>query len=406
MSAKLVVQKYGGMSLATADHIRAAASRVAKLRSQGTNVVAVVSAMGKSTDALIAQAYSVSPAPNRRELDMLLSTGERVSMALFSMALTDALKSSGTSAKAISFTGSQAGILTDETHSNARIVDIRAHRVEEALANGDVVILAGFQGVSPLTKEITTLGRGGTDVTAVALAAALGADRCEILKEVPGVMSADPSIVKNARQLSELTHRQLLEMTFWGAKVLHYRSVELAATHTVPLFVGLAHGNDRTSFTSISGGLDMNKTFEQDAILGVNSHADVREILIRASSIGQALKQLQTAFDKHQLPPGHILDVTAQKEMSRILVTGPSEVLEAQVKTLAGHKEIAISSGTLATVSITCQGTYSTNLIDRMVGKLETANIPVQQIIASPLGFTFVINATQCANAVQILHSR
>ena len=158
----LVVQKYGGMSLSSPEQIRAAARRVAKLRAGGTNVIAVVSAMGAATDGLVQLAYSVSPKPNRRELDMLLSTGERVSMALFSMALSDALAELVPSAKAISFTGSQAGVLTDETHSNARIIDIKSIRVREELTRGNVVILAGFQGVSPKTKEITTLGRGGS----------------------------------------------------------------------------------------------------------------------------------------------------------------------------------------------------------------------------------------------------
>ncbi len=237
----LLVLKFGGMSLATAEQIRAAAKRVAEIRASGCNVIAVVSAMGSTTDGLIQLAYSVSPRPNRRELDMLLSTGERVSMSLFSMALTDALAKSHKDAKAISFTGSQAGLFTNETHSNARIIDVKSIRVQEELNKGNVVILAGFQGVSPLTKEITTLGRGGTDVTAVAMAAAFRATRCDILKEVPGVMSADPKLAPHARLLEHLTHQQLLDMTFWGAKVLHYRSVELALTHKVPLRVGLAH---------------------------------------------------------------------------------------------------------------------------------------------------------------------
>lgn len=195
--------------------------------------------MGSATDALLKLAYSVSHQPNGRELDMLLSTGERVSMSLFSMALTDALNSTLKEAKAISFTGSQAGLFTDETHSNARIIDIKSIRVQEELNKGNVVILAGFQGVSPITKEITTLGRGGTDVTAVAMAAAFNATRCDILDS--GVMSADPKALgptDHARLLENLNHRQLLDMTFWGAKVLHYRSVELTLTHKVPLRVG------------------------------------------------------------------------------------------------------------------------------------------------------------------------
>jgi len=322
----LIVLKFGGMSLATPEHIRAAAGRVAKLRATGTNVIAVVSAMGSATDGLLKLAYSVSHRPNRRELDMLLSTGERVSMSLFSMALTDALNSTFKEAKAISFTGSQAGLFTDETHSNARIIDIKSIRVQEELNKGNVVILAGFQGVSPLTKEITTLGRGGTDVTAVAMAAAFSATRCDILKEVPGVMSADPKIVApagQARLLENLNHRQLLDMTFWGAKVLHYRSVELALTHKVPLRVGLAHFDDSISdrgtlvISDDTTELNMkngtqNNPFENDRTISVNSHADVRRITFLSTSVTDALDMIDRSLTSQGLPLPQILNVSQE----------------------------------------------------------------------------------------------
>jgi aspartate kinase len=305
----LIVQKFGGLSLATPDNIRAAARRVASLRASGTNVIAVVSAMGSATDALIQLAYSVSRKPNRRELDMLLSTGERVSMALFSMALSDALMELAPEAKAISFTGSQAGILTDETHSNARIIDVKSIRVQEELTRGNVVILAGFQGVSPRTKEITTLGRGGTDVTAVALAAAFKATRCEILKEVPGVLSADPKVVPEARLLQRLTHAALLDMTFWGAKVLHYRNVEPAATHQVALAVGLAHPTasyDLNKFTFIEtpeeGSTNVNPTFENASVLAVTAHADVRMARVSAKSMTSGLAGFRDTLARQSLP--------------------------------------------------------------------------------------------------------
>src|SRR5215510_12991351 len=225
----IIVQKYGGVCLETPAKIRTVASSLADLHRRGHRVVAIVSAMGKTTDQLIEMAYQVSPQPNRRELDMLLTTGERISMSLMSMALSDL------GVPAISFTGSQAGVMTDQSHSSARILDVRPIRVREELDRGRVVVLAGFQGVNPTTREITTLGRGGSDTTAVAMAAALKAERCEIIKEVDGICSADPRIVRDARSIRRLDFASLSEMCFWGAKVLHFRSVELAQNQDVPL---------------------------------------------------------------------------------------------------------------------------------------------------------------------------
>src|ERR1700739_3867375 len=199
----IIVQKYGGVCLETPEKIRAVASGLADLHGRGHRVVAIVSAMGKTTDQLVEMAYQVSPHPNRRELDMLLTTGERISMSLMSMALSDL------GVPAISFTGSQAGVMTDDSHSSARIVDVRPVRVREELERGKVVVLAGFPGVNPATKEITTLGRGGSDTTAVAMASALRAERCEIIKEVDGVCTADPRLVANAKPFRQLDFASL-----------------------------------------------------------------------------------------------------------------------------------------------------------------------------------------------------
>src|SRR5580698_5462590 len=195
----IIVQKYGGTCLETPAKIRAIASGLADLHRRGHRVVVIVSAMGRTTDELIEMAHQVSPHPNRRELDMLLTTGERISMSLMSMALSDL------GVPAISFTGSQAGVMTDESHSSARILDVRPIRVREELDRGRIVVLAGFQGVSPATREITTLGRGGSDTTAVAMAAALRAERCEIIKEVDGIYTTDPRTVGSARKLSAIS---------------------------------------------------------------------------------------------------------------------------------------------------------------------------------------------------------
>jgi aspartate kinase len=235
----LIVQKYGGTSLADASKIRRVAERVVATRKAGNDVVAVVSAMGHHTDELVELAQRVSPDPPPRELDMLLTAGERISMSLLAMAIADL----GTTAK--SFTGSQAGIITDTLHGKARILDVRAGRITDALAAGHAVIVAGFQGVST-EHDVTTLGRGGSDTTAVALAAALGADACEIYTDVRGVFSADPRLVANARKLDRVSFEEMLEMASSGAGVMMARSVEIARTHNVRL-------NVRSSFEDDEG---------------------------------------------------------------------------------------------------------------------------------------------------------
>ena len=245
----LIVQKFGGTSVADPDRIRAVAEHVAFTRRHGNDVVVAVSAMGKSTDNLIKLASDVSKALPGREMDMLLTTGERVSMALLCMALADL----GIDAK--SFTGSQVGIITDTAHGKAKILEVKGDRVREALALGKVCVVAGFQGVS-IENEITTLGRGGTDTTAVALAATLGADACEIYTDVTGVFSADPRIVPQARKLAKVNFDEMLEMAGSGSKVLALRSVEFARNHNVPIHV-------RSSFTWEPGTW---VTFEEPAM--------------------------------------------------------------------------------------------------------------------------------------------
>lgn len=231
----LVVQKFGGTSVADPDRMRRVARHVADTRAAGDGVVVVVSAMGKATDNLLGLARQVSANPSGRELDMLLTTGERISSALLCMALLDL------GCDAVSFTGSQVGIITDTSHTKAKILEIKGDRVRDALSQGKVAVVAGFQGVST-AKEVTTLGRGGSDTTAVALAAALRADSCEIYTDVTGVFSADPRIVPRARKLTWLSFDEMLEMAGAGSKVLALRSVEFARNHGVPIHV-------RSSFT-------------------------------------------------------------------------------------------------------------------------------------------------------------
>ncbi len=236
----IVVQKYGGSSVADAAAVKRVARRIVEAKKAGNDVVVAVSAMGDTTDDLLEKAQAVSPLPPARELDMLLTAGERISMALVAMAISDL----GYSAR--SFTGSQAGVITDSVHGKAKIIDVTPGRIRTAIDEGHIVIVAGFQGVSQDTKEITTLGRGGTDTTAVALAAALEADVCEIYTDVDGVFTADPRIVPSARKLDRVTYEEMLELAASGAKILHLRCVEYARRFDIPIHV-------RSSFSQLDG---------------------------------------------------------------------------------------------------------------------------------------------------------
>ncbi len=258
----IVVQKYGGSSLADAEAIKRVARRIVESKREGHDVVVAVSAMGDSTDELLELASGVSPLPPAREMDMLLTAGERISMALVAMAISDM----GYTAQ--SFTGSQAGVITDSAHGKAKIIDVTPGRISTSLAEGHVVIVAGFQGVSQDTKEITTLGRGGTDTTAVALAAALGADACEIYTDVDGVFTADPRIVPAARKIDSISYEEMLEMAANGSKILHLRCVEYGRRYNIPIHVRSSF-SDKEGTWVVADPTEGNNTMEQAIISGV-----------------------------------------------------------------------------------------------------------------------------------------
>ena len=277
----LIVQKYGGSSVADADGLKRVASRIVATKKAGHQVVVVVSAMGDTTDELIDLAKEVSPIPNGRELDMLLTAGERISMALLAMAI------SNLGHEARSFTGSQAGIITTSTHGKARVIDVAPSRITEAIKEGAIAIVAGFQGVSQDTNDITTLGRGGSDTTAVALAAALEADVCEIYTDVDGVFSADPRIVPTARKLKTVTYEEMLELAACGAKVLHLRCVEYARRFDLPIHVRSSFSNREGTWVvkdhpeggemeqAIISGIAHDKTEAKITIVGVPDRTGV-----------------------------------------------------------------------------------------------------------------------------------
>jgi aspartate kinase len=292
----IVVQKYGGSSVADAEGVKRVAQRIVDAKRSGNQVVVVVSAMGDTTDELLDLAHDVSPLPPGRELDMLLTAGERISMALLAMAVGNL------GHEARSFTGSQAGVITDGTHGKAKIIDVTPGRIERALAEGAIAIVAGFQGVSQDSKDITTLGRGGSDTTAVALAAALNADVCEIYSDVDGIFTADPRIVPTARKRDRISYEEMLEMAACGAKILHLRCVEYARRYDMPIHVRSSFSQKTGTWVANDGEVD---DMEQAIIAGVAHDRSEAKITVvgvpdrvgEAARIFEALSEAQINLD-------------------------------------------------------------------------------------------------------------
>ncbi|MBA4033933.1 MAG: aspartate kinase [Bradyrhizobium sp.] len=390
----IIVQKHGGACLETPAKIRAVASSLADLHRRGHRVVAIVSAMGKTTDELIQIAYQVSPHPNRRELDMLLTTGERISMSLMSMALSDL------GVPAISFTGSQAGVMTDDSHSSARILDVRPIRVLEELDRGRIVVLAGFQGVNPVNKEVTTLGRGGSDTTAVAMAAALKAESCEIIKEVDGVCSADPRIVANAMPLRQLDFASLSEMCFWGAKVLHFRSVELAQNQNVRLVIKRSGGTeDSTTVMKEANGMETGK------VLAVNSMARIEHVEIDSADLNQGFEKFAEHLRQNSLSWPQLLASAFTSGKTRIMLTCDPEWLDAMLRTLEGAKDLRKQRETLSSVSLTCFGGVSSDLPFRAIQVLQQHGITADKYVMSPHSVSLFVPVESREAAVKALHA-
>jgi aspartate kinase len=391
----IIVQKYGGACLETPTKIRAVANHLASLHGRGHRVVAIVSAMGKTTDELVKTAYQVSAHPNRRELDMLLTTGERISMSLMSMALSDL------GVSAISFTGSQAGVMTDGSHSAARIIDVRPVRVREELDRGRIVVLAGFQGVNPVTKEITTLGRGGSDTTAVAMAAVLKAECCEIIKEVDGICSADPHIVANAKPIRQLDFASLSEMCFWGAKVLHFRSVELAQSQNVPLVLKKWGGGEEHSTRVMKEVAGM----ESGKVLAVNSVARVEHVEIDSSDLNQGFEKFAGHLKENGLPWPQLLASAFAAGKTRIMMTGDTESLDTLLRTVERTKDLRKQRETLSSVSLTCFGDVSSDLPFKAIQVLQHHGIIADKYVLSPHSVNLFVPVGTREAAVKALHS-
>jgi aspartate kinase len=398
----MVVMKFGGTSVADAERVKRAARRIVDRREQGARVVAVLSARGKTTDELIAMAEEVSPVPDPREMDMLLSSGERISCALCAMAINDL------GHRAISLTGSQAGIVTDESHTKALIIDVRADRIEKALGEDNIVLVAGFQGVSKDARNVTTLGRGGSDTSAVALAAALHADVCEIYTDVSGVFSADPRIVPQARKLETVSFEEMLEMAASGAGVLQLRSVEYARNHGVRIHC-------RSSFEDSPGTVIVSEgdTMEQPLITAVtHSTAEARVTLTgvpdapgAAARIFKALAEANVNVDMiDQNVP------TSAGGLAEISFTVPREDLRVAVDALAPLTGEAFAQMTRAEemgkVSIVGAGMRShPGVAAKVFDVLAQEGVNIDMISTSPIKISCVIDLDRVERAVQALHS-
>jgi aspartate kinase len=397
----LVVQKFGGTSVGDADRIRAVADHVARTRRAGKDVVVVVSAMGKTTDDLIRLAGEVSSVQPPREYDMLVSAGERISTALLCMALAEL------GVAASSFTGSQAGIVTDTSHTKAKIVDIRAGRITEALEAGKVPVVAGFQGVST-ERDVTTLGRGASDLTAVALAAVLGADFCEIYTDVTGVFSADPRIVPDAHKLSRLSFEEMLEISAAGGRVLQLRSAEFARNHHVPLHV-------RSSFTWEPGTwiLEEDESMvEEEAVVTAVVH-DVSQAKITVTGVpdkpGVAARLFRALADR-SVNVDDIVQNASVHGTTDISFTVPRTDLAAAVEGVSGHLAALGATGVtsdegIAKVSVIGAGMKShPGVTATMFETLAGEGINIDLISTSTIRISCIVREEDVEGAVRALH--
>jgi aspartate kinase len=394
--------KFGGTSVADAERIQRAARRIVAKAEQGHGVVVVLSARGKETDRLIRDAFEVSPNPDPREMDMLLSTGERVSCALAAMAIRDL------GHEAISLSGSQAGIVTDTVHTKARIVDVKAHRIQAALDEGKIVLVAGFQGVST-AKDVTTLGRGGSDTTAVALAAAIGAEVCEIYTDVPGVFSADPRVVPGARKLDRVSFEEVLEMAASGAGVLQLRSVEYARTHGVVIHC-------RSSFDDSQGTFVVPEedTMEQPMITAVtHSTGEARITLLGVPDVPGSAGRVTTALAEANVNVDMIIqnEPIAPDEPADMSFTVPYEDLREALVALAPLEvdlplRGIVTNKAVGKVSIIGAGMRShPGVAAKVFTVLGEQGINIEMISTSPIKISCVVREDQVPTAVRALHS-
>jgi aspartate kinase len=400
----IVVQKYGGSSVADAQGIKRVAQRIVATKKEGHDVCVVVSAMGDTTDELLDLAQQVSPLPPGRELDMLLTSGERISMALLAMAIANL----GQTAR--SFTGSQAGVITDSSHGRAKIIDVTPGRIENALAAGDIAIVAGFQGVSMDTKDITTLGRGGSDTTAVALAAALNAEVCEIYTDVDGIFTADPRIVPVARRIARVSYEEMLEMCACGAKVLALRCVEYARRHNMPIHVRSSFSQKTGTWVTDSHEGD---TMEQAIISGVAHDRSEAKITVVGvpDKIGEAARIFEALADSainiDMIVQNISAASTARTDISFTLPRDDGQVAMTALSRLRGEVgyESLLYDDRIGKVSLVGAGMRThPGISARFFAALASAGVNIEMISTSEIRISVIIDEDQIDAAVTAAH--
>ena len=401
----IVVQKYGGSSVADADGIKRVAQRIVATKKSGKDVVVVVSAMGDTTDDLRDLAQRVSPLPPPRELDMLLTAGERISMALVAMAIANL----GQSAQ--SFTGSQAGVITDSAHGKAKIIDVTPGRIQKAIDKDNIAIVAGFQGVSQDTKDITTLGRGASDTTAVALAAALDAEVCEIYSDVDGVFTADPRIVPTARKLDRVSTEEMLEMAACGAKILHLRCVEYARRYNMPVHVRSSFSQKEGTWIVPEAEVDQ---VEQAIIAGVAHDRSEAKITVVSvpDKVGEAARIFETLAEAEINLDMIVQNVSAAAtNLTDISFTLPREDGQAAMSALAKIKdEVGYDSllydDQIGKVSLIGAGMRShPGITARFFAALASAGVNIEMISTSEIRISVIVDEGQVDDAVTATHT-
>lgn len=379
---KIIVKKIGGMSLETKEKVRAVARRL--IAEKGTeSLVIVVSAMGKTTDGLLSL-IGTTTSKSGREIDALLATGECLTASLLSLFLNE----EGHPAIALDAHG--AGIKTDDQHQSAHIKEIQSERIRSSLEKGIIVVVTGFQGIDS-RGDLTTLGRGGSDLTAVALAVNLGASQCEILKEAPAIYNADPSKFPTAKQLPQLSYPMLLDMTFWGAKVLQYRSVALASRFGLNLYVGPAHSKHEGTH------IKENIMIEATHVVAINSLRSVVALDYTKASLNEAHELYRRQIEKQSIEQPQMLHATCDSQGSKLYLSGPKEVTN-NLLAFQGSKEFS-------SVTATCAGAVSQEIVSEYFRLLSENKIAIHQIVMSPVSFTFFVEPEYTDKALEIFYS-
>jgi aspartate kinase len=395
---KCIVQKYGGSSVADIDKIRLIATKIAETKKEGYNIAVVVSAIGKTTNQLIEMARTISTNPPKREMDMLLSTGERTTMALLCIALNEL------GVEAVSLTGSQAGIVTNDVHNEAKVIEVRPFRVQDEMENGKVVVVGGFQGVS-YRRDITTLGRGGSDTTAVALAAALNAERCEIYSDVPGVFSADPSIVAKAEHLPEISYQQMQEMSLAGAKVINAAAVQFAKEANIAIYArSTFEPGKETIIRRLPAGTAR-------GVKGVVSEFEIVRIRIIGLNAADNFKEILSFFSKNQISMKELnYSVMADNDLNVSFILSYSNIYnwgKIKAQFLSEYSGKLQMEENLSTVSIVGEGlTTGVDILSETLSCLEENEISIHGITTTSFRISLLVDRDRLKDSVKLCHKK